>query len=455
MSSQHSPASPPPAPASPENAPGGPSARLHAAAVAELVATQAFPSISILLSTTPASSMTPRDAARLQQLVRQTAALLHDRRVLNAREFLITLNALADSAISQPTSQALALFVNRAVQRTLRLPIPVRSRVVIEDTFATRDLIHALHRTPPHLTLLLQPYSAQLYEGTGDNLTPIHTLATLNVGPSQPPDIIGATVTDHEAKDPGLAEVGFPLQRRLEVPVPARDGDRFLQRVDQALGRYRQRHPAPLIVAGHQRTVERFLVLSRNRNRLAGTITGPDSESPATLHHATRTAIQSYLLSRQDEALEHLEHTRTTARLVPGPQGPTVVTGAAACWAAAHNASPMMLAVEETYVQPARITPTQPGLPVAPQRVELLATDPSGATGPAGGRSSDPSTLRSDLIDDLIEVVIARGGWVALVDDGRLRHLDRVALTMQPGTTGDHVGPVPAGLLHIPPRGAR
>ncbi len=455
MSNHQLPAPPLASSAQPENVTGGPSARLHAATVAELVAVQAFPSISILLATTPASSMTPRDAAGLRQLVRQAAALLHDRRILNAREFLITLNALAESAINQPTSQALALFVNRAVQRTLHLPIPVRSRVVIEDTFATRDLIHALHRTPPHLTLLLQPYSAQLYEGTGDSLIPVHTLTTLNVSPSQPPDINGGTVTDHETQDPGLAEVGFPLQRRLEVPVPARDGDRFLQRVDQALGRYRQRHPAPLIVAGHQRTAERFLVLSRNRNRLAGTITGPDSESPATLHHAIRTAIQSYLLSRQDEALEHLEHTRTTARLVPGPQGPTVVTGAAACWAAAHNGAPMMLAIEETYVQPAHITPTPPGRPVTPQQVELLPTDPSGAAGPPGGRSSDPSRLRSDLIDDLIEVVIARGGWVALVDDGRLRHLDRVALTVQPGTTGDHIGPVPAGLPHIPPRGAR
>jgi hypothetical protein len=42
-----------------------------------------------------------------------------------------------------------------------------------------------------------------------------------------------------------------------------------------------------------------------------------------------------------------------------------------------------------------------------------------------------------------------------LADDGRLRHLDRVTLTAQPGATRDHVALVPAGLPAIPPRGAR
>ncbi|WP_350277854.1 hypothetical protein [Kribbella sp. HUAS MG21] len=378
--------------------------------------------------------MARRDAARLDHLVQQAASQLRAQRVLNAREFLVALHALADSAVTQPTDHALALFVNRAVQRTLHLPIPVRARAVVEATFATRDLVHALHRTPPHLTLVLHPFCAQLYHGSGSTLTPI----TGTGGDPAPSSL---------SKNGGAgAANGFPIQRGLDR---SDSEETFLRRVDDALGRYRQRHPAPLIVAGHDTTTTRFLAISRNTQRLAATITGSASETPAALHTATRTATQNYLLGRQSEAMQQLANARaTTTHAITTTAGTAsqppvhLMHGAVDCWLAAHHHTPVMLAVEETYVQPARITPpSHPGgwLPAA-GRPELLddplrttTTDPKpGPDEIPNEDPADPTTIRSDLIDDLIEIVISRGGWVALVDDGRLEHLDRVALITRP-----------------------
>jgi hypothetical protein len=49
----------------------------------------------------------------------------------------------------------------------------VEPRVVVEPTLRTRDLLHSLHRTPPHLLLLLGSTCAQLYRVHADTLTPV------------------------------------------------------------------------------------------------------------------------------------------------------------------------------------------------------------------------------------------------------------------------------------------
>ena len=38
-----------------------------------------------------------------------------------------------------------------------------------------------------------------------------------------------------------------------------------------------------------------------------------------------------------------------------------------------------------------------------------------------------------DVVDELIEVVISRGGWIALLDDGTLPDGTGVALTLRGG----------------------
>jgi hypothetical protein len=116
--------------------------------------------------------------------------------------------------------------------------------------------------------------------------------------------------------------------------------------------------------------------------------------------------MEGYLRSREEDALEVLSTARTspTAR---------VVSGIEACWRAASEGRPAMLVVEEGYYVPADLGPRGPV--------------------PAEGRSGarDPGSDRlHDLVDDLIETVIVRGGWVAFARDGTLSGDRRVALVL-------------------------
>ncbi|MGE5765124.1 MAG: hypothetical protein ACM3ZF_14990, partial [Mycobacterium leprae] len=177
----------------------------------------------------------------------------------------------------------------------------------------------------------------------------------------------------------------------------------FLRTVDRALGRYLRLHPAPLVIVGADRTASAFRSVSTNTRRLAGVVRGSHAQTP--LHQLTpliRPLLEQYLRSREDEALALLEARTSAHRSVDDMQS---------VWLAARAERPEMLAVEEGFFYPARLSVD--GDYVMP------AAD-----------VDDPDVL-DDAVDEVIETVLQRGGWVALVSDGTLAERGRVALTLR------------------------
>ena len=116
----------------------------------------------------------------------------------------------------------------------------------------------------------------------------------------------------------------------------------------------------------------------------------------------------AYLLSRQDEALTLLGSRISADR---------AAVGLPAVWFAARHDRPEMLAVDQGLFQAARVAPDGDTLELVRDPAEVAA---------------DPD-VADDLVDDLIELVLHRGGWAALVDDGRLAGNGGVALTLRRG----------------------
>ncbi|RFU19955.1 baeRF3 domain-containing protein [Geodermatophilus marinus] len=323
------------------------------------------PCVSLLATTRPAPRMTEADAATLRRLAAGAATRLAG----HGRAGAELADALAETvagARAGPTGHGIAVFVNPAVREVVRLPVPVADRVVVDPTFATRDLVRALHRTPRHLVLLLSEREARLLEGVAEDLRP-------------------------------------PPRSPFPVLAEGTGRDAFLRRIDESLGTHLRLHPAPLVLVGAERTLARFRRVSRNLGRLAGTVTGGLTRAPLPdLVPRIREVLDAYLLSRQDEALALLDRRRSRH---------AVVDGIEAVWLAARRERPEMLAVEEGYVFPARLSPD--GDFVTP------ADD------------VDHPDVVDDLVDEVIEVVLLRGGWVALVTDGALADHGRVALTVR------------------------
>ena len=249
----------------------------------------------------------------------------------------------------------------------------------MDPTFATRDLVRALHRTPRHLVLALNSGHARLFDAAGDTLLP--ALSTTFPLTAARPDTRRRGRADRPTRDPG-------------------DDLDFYRRVDAALGAYLRLHPAPLVLVGSDRAAAAFRRVSANCARLAGTVPGNLTQAGRSqLTTRIRTVLDDYLHRRQQEALALVDQRAATGR---------VASGMPAAWLAARTSRPEVLAVDESLFCPARLS------------------DDGDVLVPAD--DVDHPDVIDDAVDELIELVLVRGGWIAFTDPGALDHHHGVAL---------------------------
>ena len=345
----------------------------------QLMGVRGYPLASVLMSTAPAARMLPREAARLRGLVDEATRRLADSGPRDQVDAVVgRLEDLAEEAADSRTLGAVALYAGVDHGQAVELSLPVRDRVAVDPTYATRDLVRALHRTPRHVLLLITGTEARLFEGVGGTLTPV-------AGDDFP------VVAESRERSHGRGN---------------RDAlDRaFLRSVDRALSAHLADRPAPVVLAGQSRVLATFRGMSRNLGRLAGTIPGSHgTASLAVLQERVRPVLDTYLHSRQDDALDLLQRRARAGR---------VVSGIGAAWVSASMESPEMLAVEDGLYVPSRVSADGELAPAA----DVTGHD-----------------VLDDAVDELIETVLVRGGWVALVEDGTLAAYEGVALTLRGG----------------------
>ena len=354
-----------------------PAITLRARDVADLTVAAGFPCISVLLPTQSAPRMASGDLERLHSSIAEVDHTLRERGVVSRGRLMEKLKGEVHRVATQPTDQALAIYVSLALTRSFRLSQPVEPRVVVEQTFATRPLVSALHRMPPHVVLVLHPTCAHLYAAADGGLQPVGEV------------------------DP------FRGSSRIKLPGPGDQGavearndlnDRYLRAVDRMLGDYRAEHPSPLVLAGSARLLDRFCAVSRNLERLAGRVGTGRGDTALDLALACTETIEKYLRNRRRDAMEQLTQA---IRVRPTD----VAAGIEDCWRTVQSRAPGMLLVEDSFISP--------GIAV---------------TGSAGNTTQVVTEPVHDLVDDLIEQVIVRGGQIALVRDGDLESHDRVVL---------------------------
>lgn len=343
---------------------------LSAASVLALQSMQACSSISILVNTTPGPRPGPETIQRLRRLRDEVAERLQRENFFSTTSLMAKVDDLIEQACLVPCDRAIAIYASETHEQLVALSVEVTERAVVDPTFATRDLVRSLHRTPRHVVLVLAANEARLFDGVGSRLTPATG--------SKFPRTVTATSRDGSKNNEG-----------------------FLADVDTALGAYLRIHPAPLVVVGAEPTLSTFCGLSKNLGRLAGKVIGNHVHVRLdVLSGRIAPRIEDYLSSRQEEALQLLG-TRTG-------QGRARI-GIDAAWLAAQRERPEMLAVETDFFYPARVSADGDHLDPA-QDVE------------------DPE-VTDDCVDEIIERVLDRGGWIALVDPGSIPTGGRIALT--------------------------
>lgn len=360
----------PPAPAVPPTRPAISETALREVTPADLARLQhlsGYPMVSVLMPTTPGARLGPEDQANLAALAeraqRRLAAELPGAQV---DELLDPLRVLSAQVIDSPAGPGLVLYAGAGIVEAYRLAISPAPRVVIDPSFATRDLARTVAENPPYRLLTLASGSARLYIGTGAQL---HERVT-----SEFP--LGEPATDSPADRRGHLHQGEPTHRG------AHRWDRFLRQVDEALTADQRTRSLPLILAAAEPLASRYQ--RRTSHHIAGTIAGNHQRTPAVrLAELARPVIELHLAQQRQEALDGLERAVDQRR---------AATGIHQVWQAASDGRIAVLLVDPAYTYPA-----------------LAAPDGRSLT-----RSRDPEhpDVLDDAVDEIIELVARRGGRV-------------------------------------------
>ena len=332
-----------------------------------------YPSISLLL---PLDGPTPWPA-RLRGLQREVTARL--RAEFGPRvdhELLARLEDTVAGATAPPGARSLAVYVNADGSDSVGVAVAVRERAVIDDTFATRDLVHHDLRSPRYWVLALSLDDPRLLHGLGGSLHP------------QPLELRDTAEQPSGNRDRRGRDRSDVLEARRA---------RRLRALDVALGDRLAGNSDPVIVVGAEPTLSRFLDRTRHVARVESVVRRAPDQDLAVLRRIIEPAVAEVVGERRALALDSLQRAVGAG---------TAASGVDQVWRDARRARGGVLVVEEQFEHAAVVTAD--GSLVA-------AADPTAAG------------VVDDVVDEVIELVLAAGGRVDLVPDGTLAAHQRIA----------------------------
>ncbi len=346
-----------------------------------------YPSVTITLPTHRTSPENKQDPIRLRNLIKQAdERLLKEFGKREVQPILNRLTGLADGIDFRYSLDGLALFVNRDVGHVYHLPFSVKERLVVDETFLTRDLVFAMNRTPRYWTLVLSEKPTRLYEGTLGNLIEVE-------------------------------EGGFPMTHEGpggEAPLPGGAGinksahrderhRQFFRQVDAGLKPFLAEDPLPVALVAVERYLAFYKEMTDNKNAIVAEVEGShDKTPPHDLAKLVWPAVEAGLEKKRLEVTSELEKAAGERKLV---------STIGEVWRLAQEGRGRILLVEESFHSPGRVDKS--GLNLVP------AEDPA-----------EPGVM-DDAVDEIIEAVLARQGRVVFLPDGHLSEHQRIALILR------------------------
>jgi hypothetical protein len=278
----------------------------------ELQRRRCYPSLTLLLNTVEGRPMGPSEHGTLSRLLDEAG----DRLTVDPEVDPALRNRLLDAVVmliaechAEPSTAAVALCVSPEHRAVVRLGTAVDERVVIDETFATRDLVADLHRTATYRVLTVSDRMVRLLLGD--------------------PHRAVEAQTDEWPLIRKEDEGSMAWSRRVATHVRAELAD----------------HPAPTIIAGVERSVRS--VLRRDLVGPIGMIPGNhDRTGWREIHAAAWPIVEDWMSLDGDLAITALDAARSSRRFTAGIDE---------VWHHATAGRIELLVVEASYSLPVRV----------------------------------------------------------------------------------------------------
>jgi hypothetical protein len=217
----------------------------RAEALQELLVDGTGPHVSLYLPTHRRHPESKQDPVRYRSLLHKAEELLTTRyKTRDARAFLEPLRQLEGDRHWEHSLDGLALFHSEGRTSVYRLPITVPEIVVVADTYHTKPLLRFLRSNGRYLVLAVSQNAVTLYEGSPFGAGPVN----LESVPSSLQEALG--VPEHERTFESSYVRGAVFHGQGPgKELKKEDLLRFFNAVDRGLHAYLREERVPLLLA--------------------------------------------------------------------------------------------------------------------------------------------------------------------------------------------------------------
>lgn len=306
---------------------------------------------------------------------------------------LISLDELAELADAGIHAEGIGLFVSEHVKQIIPFFRPVKERIIISDSFEIRDLLYQNYYSDPYIVLHLTEKETRLFKGIFGALTEVNSgkfpfkyIDDYEYSrPSQGSSYIGAAfIKDFEQDKSRLIKIRY---------------EHFLKNVDKALDPYLKANEK-LIVCGVESDITYFKRNTHHEKSIIGQLVGNYTYS--TLHKLAITAwdeVQHFYDLQKSKLISEFQELLGTKK---------AVTGLADIWKATAEGRAYQLLVEKDFSQPGFLVDNDNHLYLKPPM--------------------KPHRVISDAVNNLMQMVVDKGGEVIIVENGLLDSYKHIAL---------------------------
>lgn len=336
-----------------------------------------YPCVTIILPTHRTSPDNKQDNIVLKNLITEVHNRLAEefsKRDLSA--FQSNLDRISEIDMNH-NKEGLVIFINEDMFEYDRLLFKPEERVIIDDTFATRDLIRSMHKAENYYVLALGRDKVRLFEGFKEE------------------------VTDFENDDFPYENNSLYSTNSAERAVASKEDnliEEYFNRVDKAFLKVYAENPGDLILAGVDRNVAHYRSVADKPGVIIGSINmNGDSMKSHELAKDAWPLMRSTIDKRQAEAIAVLEKAVSENKFESDLQ---------MIWKAINEGRADTLYTEKTYFQP-----------VNEENGSITPVEDHRAVG-----------VIDDIVDEMAEITLQYGGKVVFLEDGSLDKYQRLAL---------------------------
>jgi|SRR5690554_995012 len=331
--------------------------------------------ISIIMNSHRTKPDYLKDSLQLKNLIKETEKrLLEETEKSKAEKLIKKLKELAAQIDHSQNIESLLLFVNEDVAEYVRLPIAVNERIIIDNNFATRDLVRAMHLETAYYLLVLSQEKVRLIEALNDKVV-------------------------KEIADPfPFINEQFNTDEWVDLSFASRQSNlmaEFFNQADKEVTKVRNVHPLPVLICSTEGNYHDYLKVADRKENIFDTFlnTVKTDDSAQSLVNDAWPVVKKYTVEKNNNRKAELKKAVSDNKFLSDSNE---------IWRAIQNGRIQTLFIEQGLFQPAVI-----------KDGEITYVN----------ESNGPDVI-DDIYDEMIERNMEFGGDVVFLPKGELKQFN-------------------------------